>query len=223
MNKKLFFNAFIKYLLGVLIIGVLLFVPAGTFKYFNAWLFMGLLFIPMLIAGIVLMIKNPELLKIRLDIKEKERDQKWVLVCSGLMFIIGFIVAGLNFKYKWIVLSNTIVIVSSIAFILAYILYAEVLRENIFLSRTIKVEKNQKVISTGLYRFVRHPMYAATIILFLSIQLILGSIYSFILFLLYPFVIEKRIENEELILEKELNGYSDYKKKVKYKVFPFIW
>ena len=181
MDIKLFFQALTKYLLGVLIVGILLFVPAGTFKYWNAWLFMGLLFVPMFIAGIILMIRNPELLKSRLDIKEKEKDQKWVVICSGLMFIIGFVVAGLNFKYKWIELSNTVVIISSFVFVLSYILYAEVLRENMFLARTIKVQKNQKVIDTGLYGIVRHPMYAVTIILFLVIQLVLGSIYSFII------------------------------------------
>ena len=223
MNKKLLIQAIIKYLIGVLIIGALLFIPANSFEYWNAWLFMGLLFIPMFIAGIVLMKKNPELLKSRLNAKENESEQKQVIVLSGLMFLLGFILAGLNFRYKWIEISNIVVIISSIVFIIAYILYAEVLRENTFLSRTIEVKENQKVIDKGLYGIVRHPMYAITIIMFLTIPLILGSVISFLIFLLYPVIIAKRIKNEESVLEKDLEGYSDYKKKVKYKVVPFIW
>ena len=223
MNIKLFFQAITKYIFGILIVGTLLFVPAGTFDYPNAWLFMELLFIPMFIAGIILMIKNPELLKKRLNAKEKEFEQKQVILFSGLMFILGFILAGLNFRYKWIELPNSVVIISSILFIISYILYAEVLRENTYLARTIEVQKNQKVINTGLYGIVRHPMYATTIILFLTMPLILGSIISFIIFLVYPFIIAKRINNEEKILEKELKGYTEYKQKVKYKMIPFIW
>ncbi|MBQ9298087.1 MAG: isoprenylcysteine carboxylmethyltransferase family protein [Clostridia bacterium] len=223
MDIKLFIQAIIKYVFGVLIVGGLLIIPANSFEYWNGWLFMGLLFIPMFIAGIVLMIKNPELLRKRLNAKEQENEQKLVLLFSGLMFIVGFIVAGLNYKYKWIEMPNIIVIISSILFIIAYILYAEVLRENTYLSRTIEVQENQKVIDTGLYGIVRHPMYAATILLFLTIPLILGSIISFIIFLIYPIIIGKRIKNEEEVLEKELNGYSEYKKKVKYKVIPFVW
>ena len=223
MDKKLFFQALIKFLFGVLIIGGLLFIPAHSFKYWNGWLFMGLLFIPMFIAGIVLMIKNPELLKKRLNAKENEFEQKQVIFYSGLMFLSGFIIAGLNYKYSWIQLPNTVVILSSILFILAYILYAEVLRENTYLSRTIEVQENQKVIDTGLYGIVRHPMYAITIALFLTMPLILGSIISFFIFLIYPIIISKRINNEEKILEKDLNGYSEYKKKVRYKIIPFIW
>ena len=223
MNKKLLFQALIKFLFGVLIVGFLLFIPAHSFKYCNGWLFMGLLFIPMFIAGIILMIKNPELLKKRLNAKEKEFEQKQIILYSGLMFISGFIIAGLNYKYNWIQLPNIVVIISSILFIIAYILYAEVLRENTYLSRTIEVQENQKVIDTGLYRLVRHPMYAVTIVLFLTIPLILGSIISFLIFLLYPILIAKRIKNEEMVLERDLKGYSEYKKKVKYKLIPYIW
>lgn len=223
MDKKLFFQAIIKFILGVLIIGLLLFIPANTIYYWNGWLFMGLLFIPMFIAGIILIIKNPELLRKRLNAKEKENEQKQVIAVSGLMFLLGFIIAGLNYKYNWIVIPNIVVIISSIVFILAYILYAEVLRENTYLSRTIEVQDNQKVIDTGLYGIVRHPMYAVTILLFLTMPLILGSIISFLIFLIYPIVIAKRIKNEEKVLEKDLIGYSEYKKKVKYKVIPFIW
>ena len=184
---------------------------------------MGLLFIPMFIAGIVMMIKSPELLKKRLNAKEKEGEQKEVIKLSGLMFLAGFIIAGLNYRYNWIILPNSVVIISSILFILAYIIYAEVLRENAYLSRTIEIQENQKVVDTGLYGIVRQPMYAATILLFLSMPLVLGSIISFAVFLVYPFIISKRIKNEEEILEKELEGYSEYKKKVRYKMIPFIW
>lgn len=223
MDIKLFFQAIIKFTLGVLIIGLLLFIPAKTICYWNGWLFMGLLFVPMFIAGIILMIKNPELLRKRLNAKEKENEQKQVIVVSSLMFLIGFIIAGLNYKYNWIAIPNIVVIISSILFILAYILYAEVLRENTYLSRTIEVQENQKVIDTGLYGIVRHPMYAITILLFLTMPLILGSIVSFVVFLVYPIIINKRIKNEEKMLEKELLGYAEYKKKVKYKIIPFIW
>lgn len=223
MNIKLFLQAIIKYVLGVLIVGSLLFLPAHSFEYWNGLLFMGLLFIPMFIAGIILMIKNPELLRKRLNAKEKESEQKWVLILSGLMFLAGFVVAGLNYRYKWIEMPNIVVIISSILFIIAYILYAEVLRENTYLSRTIEVQENQKVIDTGLYGIVRHPMYAVTILLFLTMPLILGSIISFVIFLIYPIIIGKRIKNEEKVLEKDLKGYAEYKKKVKYKLIPFVW
>ena len=223
MDIKLFLQAIIKYVFGVLIVGGLLFIPANSFDYWNGWLFMGLLFIPMFIAGIVLMFKNPELLRKRLNAKEKENEQKWVLLYSGIMFLAGFIIAGLNYRYKWIEMPNIVTIISSILFIIAYILYAEVLRENTYLSRTIEVQENQKVIDTGLYGIVRHPMYAVTILLFLTMPLILGSIISFVIFLVYPFIIGKRIKNEEKVLEKDLEGYSEYKKKVKYKVIPFVW
>lgn len=223
MDIKLFFQAIIKFTLGVFIVALLLFISAGTIDYWNGWLFIGILFIPMFIAGIVLMIKSPELLRKRLNSKETENEQKQVIAFSGLMFLVGFIVAGLNYRFSFIILPNSVIIVASIIFIIAYILYAEVLRENAYLSRTIEVQENQKVIDTGLYGIVRHPMYAVTILLFLAMPLILGSIISFIIFLIYPIIIAKRIKNEEEVLEKDLMGYSEYKKKVKYKVIPFIW
>ena len=223
MDVKLFCQAIVKFTLGLIIVGVLLFVPAGSLNYWNGWIFIGLLFIPMFFAGIILMIKNPELLRKRLNAKEKEREQKQVLVFSGLMFLSGFIFAGLNYRYNWITIPNTVVIVSSITFVIAYILYAEVLRENAYLSRTIEVQENQKVIDSGLYGIVRHPMYASTLFLFLSMPLILGSLISFIIFLTYPIIIAKRIKNEEEVLEKDLEGYAEYKKKVKYKLIPFVW
>ena len=223
MNIKLFLQAIIKYIFGVLIVGSLLFIPAKSFEYWNGWLFMGLLFIPMFVAGIILMIKNPELLRKRLNAKEKESEQKQVILFSAVMFLLGFIIAGLNYRYKWIELPNSVTIISSILFVIAYILYAEVLRENTYLSRTIEVQENQKVIDTGLYGIVRHPMYAVTILLFLTIPLILGSIISFIIFLIYPIIIAKRIKNEEKVLERNLKGYKEYKNKVKYKIIPLIW
>ena len=223
MNIKLFLQGIIKFVFGVLIIGTILFGTAGSFKYWNGWLFMGLLFIPMFIAGIVLIIKNPDLLRKRLNAKEKENEQKEIVALSGLMFVLGFIIAGLNFRFNWIILPDIIVWVSSAIFMIAYIMYAEVLRENTYLSRTIEVQENQKVIDTGLYGLVRHPMYAVTILLFLTMPLILGSIYSFIIFLVYPFLIAKRIKNEEEVLENKLDGYVDYKNKVKYRIIPFIW
>ena len=223
MDKKLFFQAIVKFLSGLVIVGLLLFLPAGSFNYFNGWLLISLLFIPMFMAGIIMFFKNPDLLKNRLNAKEKELEQRKVVILSGLMFLIGFIMAGLNYRYKWIELPNIVVIVSSIIFIIAYILYGEVLRENTFLARTIEVYDNQKVVDTGLYSIVRHPMYLITIVLFLMIPLILGSIISFIIFLVYPFIIIKRIKNEEIVLEKELEGYMEYQKKVKYRLIPFIW
>ena len=223
MNIKLFIQAIVKYFLGVIIISLLLFLPAGSLKYTHGWLFMGLLFIPMFIAGIILMIKDPELLKRRLNAKEEEKEQKQVILFSGLMFIVGFIIAGLNYRYNWINLPKIVIIISSILFIISYIIYGEVLRENTYLSRTIEVTKNQKIIDTGLYGIVRHPMYSVTIILFLAMPLVLNSIISFIIFLVYPIIIIKRINNEEKVLEKELAGYEKYKKKVKYRLIPYIW
>ena len=223
MDSKLLINALTKFIIGLLCIGLLLFIPAGSIYYTNGWLFIGLLFVPMFIVGVVLFIKNPELLRKRLNAKEKESEQKEVVLFSGLMFLSGFIIAGLNYRFNWINISNIVVIISSILFLLSYILYAEVLRENAYLSRTIEVQENQKVIDTGLYGIVRHPMYATTVILFLTIPLILGSIISFIIFLIYPIIISKRINNEEEVLEKELLGYKEYKQKVKYKLIPFIW
>lgn len=223
MNAKLFFEAITKFFFGIVIVGMSIFIPANSFGYWNGWLLMGLLFIPMFVAGVILMFKNPELLQRRLDAKEKEMEQKYVVVLSGVMFLTGFIIAGLNYRYGWTFLPNVLVIMSSFIFIIAYILYAEILRENAFLSRTIKVEKNQKIIDTGLYGIVRHPMYAITLLLFLTIPLILGSIISFIIFLIYPFLLVMRILNEEKVLEKELTGYKEYEKKVKYRLIPFIW
>lgn len=223
MSVKLFFQAIIKFSLGLILVGALLFIPANTFDYWNAWLFIGLLFIPMFIVGIIMMIKKPNLLEKRLNAKEKEMTQKIVVAFSGVMFIIGFIVAGLNYRYEWVVMPNVVVIVASAFFIIAYILYAEVLRENEYLSRTIEVQDNQKVIDTGLYGIVRHPMYAVTVVLFLSMPLVLGSLISFVIFLIYPVIIAKRIKNEESVLEKDLEGYIEYKEKVKYKMIPFIW
>ena len=223
MTKKLFYEAIIKFLLGVILVGLLIFFPAGTLSFYKGWLFIGILFVPMFLAGNVMMLKNPELLKKRLDAKEKESEQSLVVKLSGLMFLAGFIVAGLGYRFDWYMLPKAISIGASVIFLLAYVLYAEVLRENTYLSRTIKVEENQKVIDKGLYSILRHPMYSVTLLLFLSIPLILGSLYSFIIFLAYPFIIAKRIKNEEQLLEKELNGYKEYKQKVKYCLIPFIW
>lgn len=223
MTKKLFFEAIFKFLLGVILIGVLIFLPAGTFNYLNGWIFMGILFIPMFIVGIIMMIKNPTLLKSRLESKEKQKEQSIVIKLSGLMFIVGFIIAGLDYRYNWFNLPKIVTYISIGVFLIAYLLWAEVLRENTYLSRTIKVEENQKVIDKGLYSIVRHPMYFATLLLFLSMPLVLGSLISFFIFLLYPVLIIIRIINEEKMLEKELVGYKEYKQKVKYKMIPFIW
>ena len=223
MSGKLFLQAIVKFLLGVVLVGVLIFLPAGTLSFFNGWLLMGLLFIPMFFAGIVMLIKNPKLLTERLDVKEKDKKQSLVVKLSGLMFLFGFIVAGLNYRFGWFMLPNYIVIIASVIFLVSYIMYAEVLRENKYLSRTIKVQEDQKVIDTGLYGVVRHPMYSATLFLFMSMPLVLGSLFSFIIFLAYPIIISIRIKNEEKLLETELTGYAEYKKKVKYKLIPFIW
>ena len=223
MSIKLFISAIIKFIFGVLIMGTLLFIPANTIEYYNGWVLMGVLFIPMFIAGIVLMIVNPSLLKSRLNAKEKEGEQKLVVLFSALMFIAGFIVAGLNYRLKWIELPNYISIIGAVLFIISYILYAEVLRENTYLSRTIEVQKDQKVIDKGMYGIIRHPMYSVTILLFLSMPLILESLISFFIFLIYPMIIVFRIQNEEKVLEKDLKGYKEYKKKVKYRLIPFIW
>ncbi len=223
MTVKLFMQAFTKFLFGVVLVGVLIFLPAGTCSFFNGWLFMGILFIPIFFAGIVMMFKNPGLLKSRLHAKEKQQDQSLVVKLSGLMFLTGFIVAGLGVRFSWYTLPAPVIIAAALLFLGAYVLYAEVLRENAYLSRTIEVQENQKVIDTGLYGIVRHPMYSATLILFLSMPLVLGSVYSFLIFLAYPFIIAKRIHGEEKFLEKELNGYSEYKQKVKYRLIPFIW
>ena len=223
MDKKLFIQAITKFVFGFTIIALLLFISAGTLNYWNAWLFIGILFIPMVIVGIILMINNPDLLRKRLNAKEKESEQKRVLLLGGIIFISGFVVSGLNYRFQWIILPKWIIVVATIIFLFAYVLYAEVLRENIYLSRTVEIQENQKVIDTGLYGIVRHPMYSSTILLFLSMPLVLGSFFSFLIFLIYPFIMAKRIRNEEQVLEQGLAGYSEYKNKVKYRVIPFIW
>ena len=223
MSCKLFFQAISKFVLGVLLIGLLLFLPAGTFDFWQAWLFIGILFVPMFIAGIVLMIRQPELLRKRLDAKEQQQEQKWVVALSGLMFIAVFVVAGLNGRFGWYMLPDNIVYIATTTFLAAYTMYAEVLRENVWLSRTIEVQENQQVVSTGLYGIVRHPMYAATLLLFLSMPLVLASPWSFAIMLIYIPIIALRIRNEEQVLERELKGYSEYKQRVRYKVIPFIW
>lgn len=223
MILKLFFEAVIKFILGVILVGILIFLPAGTLHYFNGLLLMAILFLPMLIAGFVMLFKTPELLRSRLDAKEKQREQSLVVKLSGLMFLAGFIVAGLGFRFGWYILPRWVSITFSVVFLSAYTLYAEVLRENAYLSRTIKVQNGQKVIDTGLYGIIRHPMYSTTLLLFLSIPLVLGSLYSFVIFLAYPFIIARRIKYEEDYLEKELIGYSEYKQRVKYRLIPFLW
>ncbi|MEE0945238.1 MAG: isoprenylcysteine carboxylmethyltransferase family protein [Acutalibacteraceae bacterium] len=223
MTVKLFFEAIIKFLLGVILVCALIFLPAGTFDYLNGWLMVGVLFIPMFLAGVVMMAVNPQLLRKRLDAKEKLKEQDLIVKLSGLMFMVGFIVAGLGFRFGWFTLPKAAVYTGVLIFLASYILYAEVLRENAYLSRTIEVQENQRVISTGLYGIVRHPMYSVTVLLFLSMPVILGSVYALIVFLLYPFLIAQRIKSEEAFLEKELEGYSEYKKKVKYRLIPFIW
>lgn len=223
MTKKLFIQAIAKFTLGVLLVGLLIFLPAGTLAFPNGWLFMGILFVPMFCAGIVMMVRNPYLLKKRLDAREKQGEQQLVVKLSGLMFLAGFITAGLNFRFGWHTLPDGVVIGAAVVFLAAYVLYAEVLRENTYLSRTIEVQENQKVIDTGLYGIVRHPMYSATLLLFLAMPLILGSVISFVIFLAYPLIIIKRLRNEEQVLAKELDGYAEYMKKVKYRLIPLVW
>lgn len=223
MSRELFGKAIVKFLSGLLLVGLLLFLPAGTFAYWQAWLLIGILFVPMFLAGLVMMAKNPELLRKRLNAKEEQTEQKQVIAGSALMFLSAFILAGLNFRFRWNVLPRWTVWAAAGIFLLAYLLYAEVLRENTYLSRTIQVQEHQKVIDTGLYGIVRHPMYAATVFLFLSMPLVLGSLLSFGIMLAYLPLIAKRIRNEEAVLEKGLEGYAAYKKRVKYRVFPGIW
>lgn len=223
MTAKLFVQAIGKFLFGLVLIALLLFLPAWSLKYWNGWLFLGILFVPMFIAGIVMMFKKPELLKKRLNAKEEEREQKTVIALSGLMFLAAFIVAGLNFRFQWIVLPAWAVWIGVGVFLAAYLMYAEVLRENTYLSRTVEVQENQKVIDTGLYGIVRHPMYSATLFLFLSMGIVLGSPISVAILLLYIPIIALRMKNEEQVLEKGLDGYKAYKTRVKYKVIPFIW
>lgn len=223
MKSKLLLSAISKYIIGILLVGLLIFLPAGSLYFFNGWLMMGILFVPIFITGIVLLFKNQNLLKSRLNSKEEDQEQRAVVKLSGIMFLFGFMVAGLNYRFHWYMLPTVVSVIFSIIFLLSYVLYAEILRENTYLSRTIKVEENQKVIDTGLYGIVRHPMYSVTLLMFLSIPIVLGSMYAFFIFLLYPIIIAKRIKHEEALLERELEGYSDYKKKVKYRLIPFIW
>ena len=223
MTRELYFSAILKFTAGVFLLAVLLFLPAGTVHWFGGWLLMGILLVPMFFAGIVMMVKNPALLQSRLDAKEKQKEQSLVVKLSGLMFLAGFVVAGLGVRFGWYTLPAGVSIGAAVVFLLAYVLYAEVLRENTYLSRTIEVQEGQKVIDTGLYGIVRHPMYSATLLLFLAMPLVLGSVYAFLIFLAYPFIIAKRIRHEEAFLEKELDGYREYKQKVKYRLIPFIW
>ena len=220
---KLRLEALLKFICGLVLVGLLLFLPAGTLRYPNGWLFAGLLFVPMLMAGLVMLAKSPDFLKKRLDAKEKQSAQKGVLALSGLMFIGGFVVAGLDFRFGWSAMPRWVVIAASVLFLLAYLLYAEVMRENAYLSRTVKVEEGRTVVDTGLYGLVRHPMYGATILLFLMIPLILGSWYACIAFACYPVIIVIRLKAEEALLIRELPGYTAYKQKVKYRLIPFIW
>ena len=223
MNKHLLIQALVKILAGIALVGSMVFLPAGSFAYWQGWLLMGVLFVPMFIAGIFMLVKNPELLRKRLNAKEKESQQKTVVALSGLLFIISFVTAGLNRRFDWCLLPDWAVWTAASLFILSYILYAEVLRENVYLSRTIEIQDGQKVIDTGLYGIVRHPMYMATVIMFLSMPLVMGSPISFIIMLGYLPVIAMRIRNEEKVLEAGLDGYKEYKTRVKYKVIPFIW
>ena len=223
MDKGLLTQALVKVFLGVILMGVLIFLPAWSFGYWQGWLLMGILFVPMFVVGLVMLAKNPELLRKRLNVKEQEDEQKMVVKLSGLLFMAAFVVAGLNWRFGWVVLPNWAVWAAAGLFLASYILYAEVLRENTYLSRTIEVQENQKVVDTGLYGIVRHPMYMATTILFLSMPLVLGSPISFLIMLGYIPVIAKRIRNEEKVLEEGLEGYREYKQKVKYRILPFIW
>ena len=222
-KKNIFIQAIGKFLLGVIILGLLIFLSAGSLQYWQGWLLMGILFVPMFCAGLVMMAKNQELLRKRLNAKEEEKEQKMVVKLSGLLFIAAFIVAGLNWRFSWYILPNWAVWISAVIFLVCYLLYAEVLRENTYLSRTIEVQENQKVIDTGLYGIVRHPMYSATTLLFLAMPLVLASPISFAIILLYIPLIVIRINNEEKVLEEGLMGYKEYKTSVKYRLIPFIW
>ena len=223
MKKELYFQAIAKYITGLILVMILLFLPAWTLSYWQAWLFLGLLFVPMLIVGVILMIYNPDLLRKRLDAKEKEGEQKTVVVMSGILFVSVFVIAGFNYRYQWCLLSNGLVVAAAIAFLVGYVMYAEVIHENAWLSRTIEVQENQQVVDTGLYGHLRHPMYTSTLIMFLSTPVILASGWSFVLMLFYLPIVVKRIRNEEIVLEQELAGYKDYKKRVKYRLLPYIW
>ncbi|MBE5917906.1 MAG: isoprenylcysteine carboxylmethyltransferase family protein [Pseudobutyrivibrio ruminis] len=222
-KNNLLQSALIKFFAGVILVGLLLFIPAGSFAFWQAWLLMGVLFIPMFVAGLILMKINPALLRKRLNAKEEQMEQKEVVLLSGVMFLASFILAGLNFRVSWLVSPEWVTIVGTVIFLLAYALYAEVLRENEYLSRTVEVQEGQKLVDTGLYGIVRHPMYMATVLLFLSMPIILGSIPSFVVMLMYIPIIAKRIHNEEKVLEDGLDGYKQYKERVKYRIIPFVW
>jgi protein-S-isoprenylcysteine O-methyltransferase Ste14 len=223
MDSKLFLRAIIKIMSGLVMVGVLLFIPAGSFGYWQGWLLLGILFIPMFIAGLIMMKKNPDLLRKRLNTKEEQNEQKTVIALSGIMFLAAFVAAGLNFRFGWIQLPAWVSYVFSVVFLLAYVLYAEVMRENAYLSRTVEVQEDQKVVDSGLYGIVRHPMYMSTLLLFLAMPMVLGSVVSLVIMLAYIPIIAKRIRNEEIVLEQGLVGYAEYKKKVKHKIIPFIW
>ena len=223
MTKKLFIQALIKICAGLIIIGLLVFGPAGTLHYWNGWLFLGVLFLPMILIGVVLLIKRPELLEKRLKAKESRAEQSLVIKLSGLMFVVGFIMAGISYRFDWFTVPQSGAVIAAVVFLIGYGLYLEVIRENAYLSRVIEIQEGQKVIDTGLYGIVRHPMYSATIIMFLAMPLILGSLISFVIFLVYPMIIGMRIKDEELFLEQELEGYREYKKKVKWRLVPFVW
>ena len=223
MNSKLFIRGITRFFAGLLLVGALLFLPAKTFRYPQAWLLIGILFVPMFAAGLIMMRKNPELLKKRLNVREKETEQREVIALSGLMFLAAFILAGLSFRMGWLMLPFPVSVAAAVVFLAAYALYAEVLRENTYLSRTIEVQENQKVIDTGLYGIVRHPMYMATVLLFSAMPLVLGSLISFAIILCYIPIIMKRIRNEEKVLEEGLPGYREYEKKVRYRLIPYVW
>ena len=223
MDNRLFRQAISKFLLGLVLVGILLFLPAGSFAYWQGWLLIGILFIPMFIAGLVMMKKSPELLRKRLNAKEEQGEQKKVILLSGLMFLAAFITAGLNYRFKWIALPAWVSWAAAAVFLAGYALYAEVLRENAYLSRTVEVQEDQKVIDTGLYGIVRHPMYMSTLFLFLAMPLVLGSVISFVVMTAYIPIIAGRIRNEEQVMEEGLEGYRDYKKRVRYKVIPYLW
>ena len=223
MKKSLFAEAVGKFFLGLIIVGALVFLPAWTLAFWQGWLFMGVLFVPMFAAGLVMLSKSPALLRSRLDAKEKESEQRTVLLLSGLMFTAAFVLAGLNHRFGWIVLPAWVPIGAAVLFLIGYALYAEVLRENVWLSRTIEVQKGQKVVDTGLYGAVRHPMYMCTLLLFLAMPLVLGSLPSFAVMLAYIPIIVMRIRNEEKVLTEELEGYAEYKTRVRYRLIPFIW
>ena len=220
---QLLVSACIRFFAGLILVGLLLFLPAGTSHYPCGWLFMAVLFVPMFIVGMVMMFRLPELLEKRLNAKEKEAEQKSVVALSGIMFIAAFVVAGLNFRFSWVVMPSWVVWSAVAVFLLSYTMYAEVMRENVYLSRTIEVQENQKVVDTGLYGIVRHPMYSATLLLFISMPIVLGSVIALVPFLFYPLIIAKRIKNEELVLCEGLEGYKEYTEKVKYRLIPFVW